>query len=576
MVNALLLAAYLFVQGAVPSQNSTYKVSGAVVREDNQDPARATNGDRILLRGNGPATVLEVGAGGAFEFTNVQPGTFQIVVGPMVIMEPLTVVVTDKDVTGLRVVIPDVVALRGTVSVDDGGPLPRFQLTFTRIDGLPGDAPVNVAIGPTFTAQLHRGRHRITASGLPRGYSLKSVNVGKVDVLTQPLNLVSENSESITVTLGVLSPPPWVKVSGRISAASRTTPITGIRISGTNAAELLTTTVSSDGSFEFSRVLPGSYSALALPATAVSSPVAFTVGTTDVTNLEIRVPEPKEINGRILVSGNVPMPRIVFSLAAGGAVPATGTANIPANPQQDGSFRIAMPQGELQITLVPGSIPPGYALTAFTYGAIDLLKNPLRVAASENAELRVTFDTTRVTPVNVSGRVNGLLTTQGVRVVLMSPIFGSVEAPVNPDGSFAFAKIVSGNYTARLSLSGFSAARSISVGNRDVTDVIINYPREFVVTGHTIVEGDSGAAPQVVLEARDAKSGAGVTRTSNIVNSGVIMLNLKDGEYNVSVRSVPSGYQLKSIMYGTTDLQKAPLKIDGPVIWEIIVRLIRL
>jgi len=53
----------------------------------------------------------------------------------------------------------------------------------------------------------------------------------------------------------------------------------------------------------------------------------------------------------------------------------------------------------------------------------------------------------------------------------------------------------------------------------------------------------------------------------------VIMLNLKDGEYNVSARSVPSGYQVKSIMYGTTDLQKEPLKIDGPVTWEIIVRL---
>jgi len=52
------------------------------------------------------------------------------------------------------------------------------------------------------------------------------------------------------------------------------------------------------------------------------------------------------------------------------------------------------------------------------------------------------------------------------------------------------------------------------------------------------------------------------------------MLNVKDGEYNISVRSVPSGYQVKSITYGTTDLQKAPMKIDGPVTWEIIVRLV--
>jgi hypothetical protein len=54
----------------------------------------------------------------------------------------------------------------------------------------------------------------------------------------------------------------------------------------------------------------------------------------------------------------------------------------------------------------------------------------------------------------------------------------------------------------------------------------------------------------------------------------VILLNVKDGEYNVTVRSVPSGYQLKSITYGTIDLRTTPLKIDGPVTWEIIVRLV--
>jgi hypothetical protein len=166
------------------------------------------------------------------------------------------------------------------------------------------------------------------------------------------------------------------------------------------------------------------------------------------------------------------------------------------------------------------------------------------------------------------------LTTQGVRVVLTNPVFGSLESAVSSDGSFAFSRVIPATYTARLSLSGLSAGRAIAVGNRDVTDVIIDYPREFMVSGHIIVEGGpAGAPPQVVLEAKNA---AGAARTSNTVNldSGVIMLNVKDGEYNVVPRSVPAGYQLKSIMYGTTDLQKAPLRIDGPVTWELIVRLV--
>jgi hypothetical protein len=575
MVQALWLAAVLLVQGATSTQNPGFKVSGTVVREDNQDPDRVPNNDRILLRGTGSTAIIDIGAGGAFEFDNVRPGAYQIVVGPMVTMQPLPVVVTDRDVSGVRVLIPDVVVVRGTVIVEGSGPHPRFQMAFARTDGpAAAAAPVNVTIGATFTAQLHSGQYRITTSGLPSGYSLKSMTLGTADTLAQPLKIAAGDSEPIAVTLGVSSPPPWVKVSGRVIAGQTNAPGTSVTMSGAVAGDVLNAALSPNGSFEFSKVLPGSYTALVLPATALSASAALTVGTADVTNFEIRPPVPKEVKGRIVIKRNVPMPRVVFSLApvGGGAIPATGAANLPANPQQDGSFTIALPEGERQITVVPGAIPAGYSLASFTYATTDLLKNPLRVVKTDSAELAVTFDATGVTPVNVSGRVAGLLTTQGVRVVLMSPVLGSVEAPVNADGSFAFARVIPGSYLARLSLSGISAGSSITVGNRDVTDAIITYPREFVVTGHTIVEGGAaGASPQVVLE---AKPGAGRSTTSNIVNGGVIMLNVKDGEYNVSAKSIPSGYQLKSIMYGTTDLQEAPLKIDGPVTWEIIVRLV--
>src|SRR5258705_13882718 len=98
MLKAIWLSAFLLIQ------SPAFKVSGVVVREDNQDPAHATNGDRVVLRGNnGGTTIVDVGEGGAFEFSNVRPGSYQIVVGPMVTMEPVIVPVTDKDVTGLRV-----------------------------------------------------------------------------------------------------------------------------------------------------------------------------------------------------------------------------------------------------------------------------------------------------------------------------------------------------------------------------------------------------------------------------------------------------------------------------------------
>jgi len=186
--------------------------------------------------------------------------------------------------------------------------------------------------------------------------------------------------------------------------------------------------------------------------------------------------------------------------------------------------------------------------------------------------LRVVLDASLITAFKVSGRVTDLLTTTGVRVVLVHPVFGLVEALVSLDGLFVFPDVFPGNYVAWLSVSGLTAGRQVTVADRDLTDVVITYPREFIVGGHIIVEGDADATPSITVEARDSKRG-GDPWTALSVNN-VTMLRVKDGEYNVSLRNVPAGYQLKAITYGPTDLQKAPLKIDGPATWEIIVRLI--
>ncbi len=562
MVKALWLALLLV------AQDPAFKVSGTVVREDNQEPDRVAGADRVLLRGGATPKVTDIGTGGAFEFTGVRPGTYQVVIGPMVTMEPMPLVVADKDITGLRVVVPNRVAVRGTMTVEDGGPRPRFQLILTRADGPePQSTPINLTVTGSFSTTITPGDYRVSSSGLPRGYSLKSVISGTTDGLKQPLKIAS--GSEIEITLGVSSPPPWVRVSGRVTSGNGTGAAASVTINGAASAEALTVPANADGSFEFSRVLPGAYTAFALTPGAVSPPTALTVGANDVSNFAIRIAEPKEISGRIIVQGNVPMPRAAFALAPVAGIPGSGST-LPMSPQPDGSFTISLPQGERQISVLPASIPPGYRLAAFSYGTTDLLKNSLRVAAGDAGELRVTLDASAVTPVNVRGRVVGLLTTQGVRVVLMSPILSSIEAPVNTDGSFAFSKIIPGSYVARLSLSGLSAGSPVTVRNADVNDVVINYPREFVVSGHILVEGDANASPSITLEARDA---GGRSTVAMMVNSGVILFTLKDGEYSVAPRNVPAGYQLKSIVYGTTDLLKAPLKIDGPPTWEIIVRL---
>ena len=42
---------------------------------------------------------------------------------------------------------------------------------------------------------------------------------------------------------------------------------------------------------------------------------------------------------------------------------------------------------------------------------------------------------------------------------------------------------------------------------------------------------------------------------------------------SISVRNIPEAHRLKSITYGNVDLQKEPLRLDGPAFWDIVVRL---
>jgi hypothetical protein len=255
---------------------------------------------------------------------------------------------------------------------------------------------------------------------------------------------------------------------------------------------------------------------------------------------------------------------------------AAGSITVPTNPGPDGIFKVNLPEGDRKITIA--GLPPGFGLESFSYGSTDLLKNPIHVALNETAEMAITVDATNIRPHNISGKVTGLLTTQGVRVVLAGGNLGpGVESPIAPDGSFAFKDIPPGTYQARLSLSGVVIVASVRVDNQDVTGLTIAHPRRFVVAAHVVVDGDTGAqpTPKVTLEAKNAAGGTTTATVIGTSSGGPMQMSLPDGEHTVSARNIPAGYQLKSIRYGTTDLQEAPLKIDGPITWEIIVRLVK-
>src|SRR5262249_21395652 len=123
--------------------------------------------------------------------------------------QPSRRVYTTADVTGI-------------VVVDGGGIRPRFTLSFSAFRG--GTQPsstVTLADG-TLRAVLREGEYQLAWSSLPSGYLVKSITSGSLDLLKNSLRITRGTPvPPIVLTLGVDSPPPWVKVSGRVTGLSR-------------------------------------------------------------------------------------------------------------------------------------------------------------------------------------------------------------------------------------------------------------------------------------------------------------------------------------------------------------------
>jgi hypothetical protein len=139
--------------------------------------------------------------------------------------------------------------------------------------------------------------------------------------------------------------------------------------------------------------------------------------------------------------------------------------------------------------------------------------------------------------------------------------------------------VTPGNYQLRV-ISGIITQQlvPVTVGNTNLTDVTITMPQERYITGKVVIEGSDAPPPTLAAEAKGI-DGRLISATKppayDGTNSGQFFLfRLRNGEYTISLRSIPAGYRLKSLSYGTVDLLKQPLKLDGPAGWDIVARLV--
>ena len=304
IIAALLLTqVFQVAPPPIPGQTSgpTVRVSGTASREDGQPPQ-----GQVRLLGPGGDYRSPVAADGSFQFPRVPAGTYRLGGGPALATVPTEnqmVVVEDKEISGLRYVVPRVSTVgipRVVTNVDGGGPRPRYQVTFARVGAPAGTTPFTLFVGlDTDTIQMNPADYRVAATGLPEGYILKAVTSGSTNLLEQPLKLGVGETPQVTVLLGVSSPPPWVKVSGRVTGF-RATEIALFSPNGVGNVQFIAPRP--DGTFEFGVVLPGSYNLEANTTIGVTSMPITVVSGKDLTNVEIKTPPAREIPGRVVIS----------------------------------------------------------------------------------------------------------------------------------------------------------------------------------------------------------------------------------------------------------------------------------
>jgi hypothetical protein len=361
----------------------------------------------VELRGTrfGCRTRADVGPDGSFIVENNAADIYSVHLTPSPLGYEMAGIEVDDRNVAVNIRLPVMIELKGRVTVENGGRLPRFsrgdviRVQASKVRGNESATqPVND--DGSFTLKVFGGNYQVAAPAVPRNYRVKSMFYGAVDLSKDFIQVDGPMSDEIRITLGFEEGfHPGVRISGRVippSGGDLAKPGGVLLVSsqGGRDASSWETTLGSDGSFEFVGVESGRYDLQTVP----DSPIALreiVVGRTDVKGLEFTLPVLFKINGAI-----------EWRDERGGAL-----TNAPADVSiqfsrkdetndrsllvysslaQAGAFQAYLPEGDYRFSL--SGLPQRFNVRSVAFGAEELLETDLRVRSGLNPmNIRVTL-----------------------------------------------------------------------------------------------------------------------------------------------------------------------------------------
>jgi hypothetical protein len=507
---------------------------------------------------------------GTFELRGIPRGKYKLSTEPVLTSwTPFPLAVSDGDVTGLDLVVPLESQVRVIVTTDERILLPTASVSFTGpYGGREAQVPHLMPLPPgpfpsrLLTTALPAGEHRVLVSGLPSPYFVKTITNGARDLLREPLLVDGMAPLEVVVTLA-LPPGSGVKVAGRVilPAGMSLLPSPTAALGVPTGLSFVEAPINADGTFEFQNVPRGNYIVtLSRAAARLYQPPAISVTDKDVAGADIIVPRQIELRGNVIVEGGGPLPKP--RLETNRAYHNTGPAVL-----DDGTFKITLPEGDYRFGVQ--ELPNGYYTKSVTYGAVDLLTQPLRLGGAPAADVLVTLSTRVPAPWRkVSGRLTGFPST-ATATVQLSGNRENFHTRSRTDGTFEFPEVLPGQY--RVLTGPYNLPQpSIVVSDRDVSGIELPY-RSFAIFRGRMVMEDGGPAAWFELRFAGPAFSQLAQNPVEFQENGRFTVSLPEEEISLSMTSPPAGYKVKSITYGDKDLLGGSAKLSAADRQEIVV-----
>ncbi len=229
------------------------------------------------------------------------------------------------------------------------------------------------------------------------------------------------------------------RIAGRVTPAASPGITERAVLSGLTLGEILESPVGADGGFEFGHVPKGTYILSLFPTPPGVASLVFQVGDTDAPSLQIVRQPLRTIRGRFAVPAG-PLPRGLLAFV-------TPQSHVAATVNPDGTFIAQVHAAQQHVDL--GGMPIGYKVASVQVGSTDASQG-ITVGNSDVDNVVINLTTPARLP-RVRGRVAAAAGgAPASRVELTGRIIGTLEAPVQADGSFEFAAVTPGFYRLRL------------------------------------------------------------------------------------------------------------------------------